>query len=391
MIKFFLKRPVAVMMTTIAFIILGSVVAFRLPVSLMPDIDIPEISIHYTRDNASVNEVENTITGSLRSQLQQIPHLASITSESKDGGGRIDMKFEYGTSIDYAFIEVNQRVDAAMNYLPQDMLRPVIIKASTSDIPVFYVQLNLKNATSEQKFLEFCEFTEAVLKKRLEQLPDVAMVDISGNYQPEMYILPNDSKLRSLNITQEQLKSVIDKNNQIAGSLSIRDGYYQYSVKFTSQLMSVEEVENIYLSIEGRLLQLRDVAEVGIRPRDKRGVFIDEGKQALSMAIIKQSSARMSDMKEKVSDMLEIFETEFPDIEFSVTRDQATLLNYTISNLSQSLVWGIVLAVLVMMFFLKDARSSLIIALSIPISTIIAILFFQLWGLSVNTLSLIHI
>ena len=357
MIKFFLKRPVAVMMTTIAFIILGSVVAFRLPVSLMPDIDIPEISIHYTRDNASVNEVENTITGSLRSQLQQIPHLASITSESKDGGGRIDMKFEYGTSIDYAFIEVNQRVDAAMNYLPQDMLRPVIIKASTSDIPVFYVQLNLKNATSEQKFLEFCEFTEAVLKKRLEQLPDVAMVDISGNYQPEMYILPNDSKLRSLNITQEQLKSVIDKNNQIAGSLSIRDGYYQYSVKFTSQLMSVEEVENIYLSIEGRLLQLRDVAEVGIRPRDKRGVFIDEGKQALSMAIIKQSSARMSDMKEKVSDMLEIFETEFPDIEFSVTRDQATLLNYTISNLSQSLVWGIVLAVLVMMFFLKDARS----------------------------------
>ena len=388
MIKFFLKRPVAVMMTTIAFIILGSVVAFRLPVSLMPDIDIPEISIHYTRDNASVNEVENTITGSLRSQLQQIPHLASITSESKDGGGRIDMKFEYGTSIDYAFIEVNQRVDAAMNYLPQDMLRPVIIKASTSDIPVFYVQLNLKNATSEQKFLEFCEFTEAVLKKRLEQLPDVAMVDISGNYQPEMYILTNDSKLRSLNITQEQLKSVIDKNNQIAGSLSIRDGYYQYSVKFTSQLMSVEEVENIYLSIEGRLLQLRDVAEVGIRPRDKRGVFIDEGKQALSMAIIKQSSARMSDMKEKVSDMLEIFETEFPDIEFSVTRDQATLLNYTISNLSQSLVWGIVLAVLVMMFFLKDARSSLIIALSIPISTIIAILFFQLWGLSVNTISL---
>ncbi len=388
MIKFFLHRPVAVLMTAIAFIILGSVVAFRLPVSLMPDIDIPEISIHYTRDNASVNEVENTITGNLRGKLQQIPHLTSITSESKDGGGRIDMKFEYGTSVDYAFIEVNQRVDAAMNQLPRDMQRPVIIKASTSDIPVFYIRLNLKSATSEQKFLEFCEFTEAVLKKRLEQLPDVAMVDISGNYQPEMYILPDDNKLRSLNITQEQLKNVIDRNNQIAGSLSIRDGYYQYSVKFTNQLMSVEEVENIYLSIGGRLLRLRDVAEVGIRPRDKRGVFVDEGKQALSMAVIKQSDARMSDMKRKVSDMLKTFGTEYPDIEFSVTRDQAELLNYTISNLSQSLVWGIILAVLVMIFFLKDARSAIIIALSIPISTIIAILFFQLWGLSVNTISL---
>ena len=388
MIKFFLHRPVAVIMTTIAFIVLGSVAALKLPVSLMPDIDIPEISIHYTRDDASASEIENTITGNLRSQLQQIPHLTSIQSESKDGSGQIKMKFEYGTSIDYAFIEANQKVDAAMNYLPQDMQRPIIIKASTSDIPVFYIHLYMPQAASESKFLEFCEFTEAVLKKRLEQLPDVAMVDISGNYQPEMYILPDAAKLRSLNITQEQLQNAINKNNQIAGSLSIRDGYYQYNVKFASQLMSTEEVENIYLNVEGRLIQLRDIAEIGIRPRDKRGVFVEQGKQALCLAVIKQSDARMSDMKENISELLENFRTEYPDIEFSVTRDQATLLNYTIDNLSQSLVWSIVLAVLVMLFFLKDVRSALIIAFSIPISTIISILFFQLFGLSINTISL---
>ncbi len=388
MIRFFLQRPVAVLMTAIAFIVLGSVAAFRLPVSLMPDIDIPEISVHYTRDDASVSEVENTITGNLRSQLQQIPHLASIVSESRDGSGCIRMKFDYGTSIDYAFIEVNQKVDAAMNYLPQDMLRPVIIKASTSDIPVFYIQLSMKHGASERRFLEFCEFTEAVLKKRLEQLPDVAMVDISGNYQPEMYILPDVAKMRSLHITQEQVKNAIDKNNRVAGSLSIRDGYYQYSVKFASQLMSVEEVEDIYLNIEGRLIQLRDIAEVGIRPRDKRGLFLNGERQALTLAVIKQSDARMSDMKEKVSDMLENFRKEYPEIDFEVSRDQASLLNYTISNLSQSLVWGIVLAVLVMLFFLKDLRAAVIIAFSIPISTVITVLFFQLWGLSINTISL---
>lgn len=388
MIKFFLHRPVAVIMTTIAFIVLGGVAAFKLPVSLMPNIDIPEITVHYTRDDASASEIENTITGNLRNQLQQVPHLFYIQSESKDGSGQIKMKFNYGTSIDYAFIEVNQKVDAAMNYLPQDMQRPIIIKASTSDIPVFYIHLYTPNITSESKFLEFCEFTEAVLKKRLEQLPDVAMVDISGNYQPEMYILPDAAKLRSLNITQEQLQNAINKNNQIAGSLSIRDGYYQYNVKFASQLMSIEEVENIYLNIEGRLIQLRDIAEVGIRPRDKRGIFVDQGKQALCMAIIKESDARMSDMKENISAMLKNFKKEYPDIEFSVTRDQATLLNYTIDNLSQSLVWSIVLAVLVMLFFLKDIRSALIIAFSIPISTIISILFFQLFGLSINTISL---
>ncbi|MDE6451637.1 MAG: efflux RND transporter permease subunit, partial [Odoribacter sp.] len=388
MIKFFLQRPIAVIMSVIAFLVLGGVAIFKLPVSLMPDIDIPEISIHYTRDNASVNEVEHTVTGNLRAQLQQIPQLSYIESESKDGNGRITMKFEYGTSIDYAFIEVNQKVDAAMNYLPQDMQRPVIIKASTSDIPVFYIQINLKKASSENKFLEFCEFTEAVLKKRLEQLPDVAMVDISGHYQTEMYILPDAAKLRSLNITQEQLKNAIDKNNRVAGSLSIRDGYYQYNVKFASQLMSKEEVEDVYLNIEGRLVQLKDIAEIGIRPRDKRGVFIDNGKQGLSLAIIKQSGARMSEMKEKISELLRQFEIEYPDIEFSVARDQAALLNYTIDNLSQSLVWGIILAILVMLFFLKDIRSAFIIAFSIPISTVITMLFFQFFGLSINTISL---
>ena len=168
MIGFLLKRPVAVIMSTIAFLVLGAVAMFQLPVSLMPDVDIPEISIHYTQDNASVNEMENSITNLLRGQLQQIPSLSDITSESREGSGTITMKFEYGTSIDYAFIEVNQKVDAAMNSFPKEMQRPTIIKASTSDIPVFYIQLNLKKLESDIKFLEFCEFADAVLKKRLE-------------------------------------------------------------------------------------------------------------------------------------------------------------------------------------------------------------------------------
>lgn len=388
MIEFLLKRPIGVIMTTIAFLVLGIMASLYLPVSLMPDVDIPEISVHYTKDDASVNEVENSITGTLRGQLQQIPSLASITSESREGGGNITLKFEYGTSIDYAFIEVNQKIDAVMNYMPKDMQRPIIIKASTSDIPVFYIQLNMKQEESDQRFLEFCEFTEAVLKKRLEQLPDVAMVDVSGVYQPEMYILPDEAKLKSLNITQDQLKTAIENNNRVAGSLAIRDGYYQYNIKFTSQLMSEEDVRQVYLNIEGRLLQIKDIAEVGIRPKDKRGLFVFGEKKALCMAVIKQSNARMSEMKERVSGMLENFRNEYPEIEFAVSRDQAALLNYSISNLEQSLTWGIILAVVIMLFFLKDARSPLIIGISIPVSVVISVLFFQLIGLSINTISL---
>lgn len=388
MVEFLLKRPIGVTMFTVALIVLGIIASLRLPVSLMPDIDIPEISIHYTNEDASVNEVENTITVKLRNQLQQIPHLTSIQSESKEGGGNITLKFEYGTSIDYAFIEANQKVDAVMNSLPREMQRPIIIKASTSDIPVFYINLNLKNASSDIKFLEFCEFTESVLKKRLEQLPDVAMVDISGVFLPEMYLLPDEAKLRSLNITQDQLQAAIVNNNMVAGSMTIRDGYYQYNIKFTSQLMSTQDVEDIYINIQGRLMQIKDIAEVGIRPRDKRGLFVNGDNQSLCLAVIKQSSARMSDMKENVSDMIEKFKKDYPEVEFSISRDQATLLNYSIDNLKQSLVIGILLTIFIMFFFLQDARSPLIIAISIPVSVIITILFFQFFGLSINTVSL---
>ena len=119
MVKFLLQRPVAVIMSTIAFIVLGIVASFRLPVSLMPEIDIPEITVHYTWDNASINEVENTLTSGLRGQLQQIPKLTEIQSESKEGSGLITMKFEYLTSLHYAFIQVNQKVDASVNGFPK--------------------------------------------------------------------------------------------------------------------------------------------------------------------------------------------------------------------------------------------------------------------------------
>ena len=250
------------------------------------------------------------------------------------------------------------------------------------------MNLTLEGTATEEQFLEFCEFTESVLKKRLEQLPDVAMVDISGNYSPELYILPDESRMRTLQLSQEDLRVAINNNNQVSGSLAVKDGYYQYGIKLSSQLMSPEELEEIYLNVNGRLFQVKEIAEVGIRPRDKRGLFLHDDCQALSLAIIKQSSARMSAMKENVSNLLDEFRGEYAGIKFVVSRDQAQLLNYSIDNLRNSLVQGIFLAILAVIFFLRDIRSPLIIAISIPVSVVITLLFFHLLGLSINTISL---
>ena len=143
MVKFLLNKPIAVTMTFIAIMIVGLVAVTKIPVSLMPDIAIPEITVQVSSANTSAREMENIIARSLRQQLMQVAHLDDINSETMDGNSTIRLKFAYGTNIDYAFIEVNEKVDRAMSYLPRNLQHPKVIKANISDVPVFYLNLTL--------------------------------------------------------------------------------------------------------------------------------------------------------------------------------------------------------------------------------------------------------
>jgi multidrug efflux pump subunit AcrB len=181
MVKFLISRPVAVIMTFLALIMLGIVASGRLPVSLMPDIDIPEITVAISRPDVSAREMENTVVSVLRRNLLQVPGLDDIESESRNGSALIRLTFKFGNDINLAFMEVNEKIDGAMNNLPRDLERPRIIKASATDIPVFMLNISLADkAAGDEKFIELSEFAETVIKKRIEQLPEVAMADITG-------------------------------------------------------------------------------------------------------------------------------------------------------------------------------------------------------------------
>ena len=190
-------------MTLIALIVLGIITATRLPVSLLPDIDIPEITIQINYKNTSARQLENAVVKPVRNQLLQLNHLKDIKSETRDGNAIIQLTFDYKTNINYAYIETNEKIDALMNSMPKEMDRPKIIKASASDIPVFYLSIIPKEAYWEKQnnLLEISEFAESVIKKRIEQLSEVAMVDISGLVFPEIAIIPDIELMQSLNLT----------------------------------------------------------------------------------------------------------------------------------------------------------------------------------------------
>ena len=149
MVRFLIRRPIAVTMSFIAILVLGIVAINYIPVSLMPDIDIPEITVQVSVPNTSARELENTVVKPLRRQLMQLSHLSDITSEARNENGVIHLKFEYGAHIDYAFIEVNEKIDRAMNNFPRNIDRPRVIKANATDIPVFYLNLTLKSPKAE--------------------------------------------------------------------------------------------------------------------------------------------------------------------------------------------------------------------------------------------------
>lgn len=393
MVKFLIERPIAVLMAFTACFILGLVTYFTLPVSLLPDIAIPEITVQVSGLHTSARELENTVMKPLRQQLIQVSTLKDMTSETRDGNGLIRLSFEYGTNTDLAFIEVNEKIDGAMNFLPKETERPKVVKASATDIPVFYLNLTLKDdvayrATNQQAFIELSGFAESVIKRRIEQLPEVAMVDMTGGVSSCLQLVPDKNKMATLGLTVKDLEVALAENNVEPGSMKVRDGHYEYNIKFSTLLRTLSDVEQVFVRKEGRLFQLKEFCKVSIEPKKEKGISMANGKRSVSFAIIKQADENMEEMKEALNATMSYFQTIYPTIDFSISRNQTELLDYTISNLQQNLSLGFILICLVAVLFLGDIKSPFIIGLSMVVSIVISFLFFYLCHMSLNIISL---
>ncbi|AUP78501.1 efflux RND transporter permease subunit [Flavivirga eckloniae] len=399
MVKFLIHKPIAVLMTSLGVLILGVCAFGFIPVSLMPDIDIPEITVQVSAENMSARQLEDAIVKPLRRNLMQLSHLKDIKSETSNEKGVIKLSFTHDTKIDYSFIEVNEKIDRAMGSFPKTIKRPKVIKASATDIPVLYLSMTLKEGEKQansnkalypvsQSFVDFNRFVNQVIRKRIEQVNEVAMVDVSGLVSPEILIIPDNNKLRALGIGLDELESAIKKYDLEIGSLLIKDSQYQYDVRLGTSLNNIQEIENIYINKNNRLFQLKELAQVLEHPQKRVGLVLSKGEEAVTMAIIKQSDARMGDLKASLNELLEHLKVDYPNIDFSITRDQTKLLNYAINNLFQSLLWGVLLAFGVMFLFLKNVKSPLLIGITVPTSIIVCLLFFQLLGISINIISL---
>ena len=410
MLKNLLHRPIAVTMILIATVAIGVLSLIYIPVSLMPQIDIPRITVQCVKTGASVTEIEQQMINPLRQQLSQVAGLKDIESQSRIDAGTITMTFEPGADMDILFIEVNEKIDRAMNSLPKDMERPKIIKASAMDIPAFYVDVYYKDKAAKakddrsklsgngadadvqeannMKLAQLSKLVRNVISRRIEQLQQVAMVDISGTVGSEIQCVPDMEKLETIGMSVGDIENAIKSNDIVLGALNVVSGIYRYTIHFDAQILNKEDIENIYFRHQERMMQLKDVCQIIEKPAVRNGVVKHNDKDAISIAVIKQNDAQMEDLQDNINALLNDMKTDYPEVEFMVTRDQTQLLTYSIGNLEWNLVLAAVLACIILFVFKRSWRTPLLIIISIPLSLILTLLCFYVLGISLNIISL---
>jgi len=376
-------------MSFLGALVLGLVVGRTLPVGLLPEAPIPQITVQISYPNTSARELEDAVVQPLRNQLLQVGRLEDIESRTRSNSARITLTFAFGTDTDLAFIEVNEKIDQAAGLLPRELERPRVVKANVADIPVLYLSLTPAPGREDAATpLELSDFARAVVKRRIEQLPQVAFVDLSGYAEPEAVILPRTDLLRAAGLSARDLESIIADNNLELGSILVQDGQYQYNVRFQSALRSPEDIEGLYFRHEGRVLQIADVAEVRLQPRAPRGAYRYNGRPGIVLTVRKQADAQLFALQRDFEVLLADLRAQYPQLDFAVTHDQSELLRVSIDNLLGSLGYGAFFAFLILFTFFREWRAPLLIGVAVPLALIVAFLGFYLAGLTVNVTSL---
>jgi len=387
MLRHLIHRPIAVFMSLLAVMILAVVFVRDVPISMLPDIDIPRMVIQIDMADLDSRSMENTIVRPIRNQLLQLTGLQDINSQTRNGSATIDISLAYGKDINLSFIEVNEKIDQLMYLLPRDMKRPRIIKTTVSDLPVYQIAV-IPRDTNLVTPLELATFCENVISRRLEQLDEVAFVDMHGYAEAQILISPHEALLQGLGIDIDQVAAAIQAANLELGNVILKDGSYEYNVRLSSKLTTVQDVKNIIISVDEQRYALKALAKIRTLPYRQRGAYMYENQDGISMSIRKQADANNFSLKRNMDLLLDEFKRDYPLVSFHIVDDQSTILKASFESLQSSLLYGMLFSVLIMFFFFREWRLALMIAVVVPISLLISLLFFYILEVSINVISL---
>jgi HAE1 family hydrophobic/amphiphilic exporter-1 len=381
-----IRRPVATAMAFLAIVMLGGIAFWRLPVDLLPDVAFPTLTIWTQYPEAGPSEVERFITEPIESAVSRVPGVKSVSSVSREGASQVLLQFLWGTDMEYATLNVRERLDNVRYSLPDRAERPTILRSDPTSEPVMTLA-----ATSELSDLwELKEVSENVFKRRLEQVDGIAQAAVAGGLQREIHVHVDPGRLEALGVTIDQVSLALDAANYSAPGGNIRRGRYRYSLRALGEFQTVTEIGETVVGrgADGSVVLLRDVAGVEDGFADRETIARYNGRESVGLLLYKEAGSNTVQVAERVDEVLEQLRLEYPAVELAIASSQAGFIRDAISNVVQALALGGVLAFLVLFLFLHDARYPVAISLSIPISVIFTFGLLYLTGVSLNIMSL---
>ncbi len=380
-----IKRPVATVMILLIVVILGAFSMMSIPLDLMPDIELPVAMVMTTYANSSPEEVETMVTAPLESALASVEGLEALISYSMDSTSIIAVQFEMDTDMNFATLNMREKIALISDYLPDTVSEPMVMKMDMNSMPV--VQLYV--SSDEMTLTELNEKISDNLVPYFERASGVASVSVSGGIEEEISIQFSQEELSLYGLTLSTVSQLLAAENINLPSGNIQRGNSEVIVRTIGEFEDVTDIENLPITIADRsIVRLGDIASVTKGYQEQENITRIDGKTAIGIMISKQSDANTVEVCEAVQKVIEKLSADNPDMTFTVGADQSDYIKASISSVAESAVMGGLLAIVVVFLFLRNLRTTMIIAISIPTSLLALFAVMKLLDITLNLVTL---
>lgn len=386
-------RRVTIFMITLAVIIFGFVSFDRLRVNLLPELAYPTLTVRTELSGAAPLEIENLITKPIEEAVGTIKGLRMVRSVSRAGQSDVTLEFAWGTSMDYAGVDVREKLD--MLTLPLDAERPVLLRFDPSTEPVMRFGFNYKpdaasEMPAEEKLKSLRRFADEQLLKEMESIEGVAAVKASGGLEDEIQILVDEERLAQLQLPINEIAERLRAENVNLSGGRLEEGGQQYLVRTINEFTSVQEIANsIVARRDNRPVYLRDIAEVRQGYKEREAITRMNGQESVEIAVYKEGDANTVSVAKNIEQRLSYVREELPEaMTLDKVYDQSVFISQAIDEVVNAAILGGLLAMLVIYLFLRNFWATVIISVAIPVSVIGTFVAMFMMDISLNIMSL---
>jgi hydrophobic/amphiphilic exporter-1 (mainly G- bacteria), HAE1 family len=383
LVDFSVRRRVTVSMVAVALLLFGLVAFGRLPINLLPDLSYPSLTVETRYPGAAPQEVETLVTRPVEEVVGIVSGVRRMTSSSRPGLSQVTLEFGWGRKMDFAAIDVRQKLDLLA--LPREASKPVLLRFNPSNDPVMRLYLSGGRDLIQMRYL-----AEEVLKKDLESTEGVAAIQVHGGYEEEIQVRLDQGKVALMGLSPAVIQDRLGRENVNQAGGSVYEDEARYLVRARNEFVSLEDVRNTVILSDGeRRVLLGDVAEVNRGHKEREVVTRFGGQEAVELAVYKEGDANTVLVARAVHNRLERVKKELPEgIAVAVGSDQSRFIRASIREVLNNALLGGLFAILVLMLFLKDLRTTLIVGVSIPISIVATFFLMYQTGTTLNIMSL---